>query len=122
MVLGYLAASLTVRAFINMVFLGTASLIATDIQPEAPTGSMVLTTPFTGLFIAYFVFVPAVVVMFLAELLGKRDWLFYVPAGGFVAVVFIGFAYQSSDQGSAYRGQLLPVSIISRSLVGSIAF
>ncbi len=83
---------------------------------------MVFTIPFTALFVAYFAFVPAVVVMLLAELLGKRDWLFYALAGGFVALVFIGFAYQAGDGGFAYRDPLLPVSIVGSGLIGGIAY
>ncbi|KQU74327.1 hypothetical protein ASC75_21375 [Aminobacter sp. DSM 101952] len=122
MVLGYLAASLAAGAFLNLVFLGAAGLMAADMPPDVATGSMVFTIPFTALFVAYFAFVPALVVMLLAELLGKRDWLFYALSGGFVALVFLGFAYQSGDQGFAYRDPLLPVSIIGSGLVGGIAY
>lgn len=122
MVLGYLAASLAASAFLNMVFLGAAGLMAADIPPEVATGSMVFTIPFTALFVAYFAFVPALVVMLLAELLGKRDWLFYALSGGFVALVFLGFAYQGGDPGFAYRDPLLPVSIIGSGLIGGIAY
>lgn len=122
MVLGYLAASLAASAFLNVIFLGAAGLMASDVPPEVATGSMVFTIPFTALFVAYFAFVPAVVVMLLAELLGKRDWLFYALAGGFVALVFIGFAYQSGEGGFAYRDPLLPMSIIGSGLIGGIAY
>lgn len=122
MLLGYLAASLAASAFLNMVFLGAAGLMAADIPPEVATGSMVFTIPFTALFVAYFAFVPALVVMLLAELLGKRDWLFYALSGGFVALVFLGFAYQGGDPGFAYRAPLLPVSIIGSGLIGGIAY
>jgi len=122
MVLGYLAASLAAGAFLNVVFLGAAGLMASDMPPEVATGSMVFTIPFTALFVAYFAFVPALVVMLLAELLGKRDWLFYALSGGFVALVFLGFAYQGGDPGFAYRDPLLPVSIIGSGLIGGIAY
>ncbi|AWC21584.1 hypothetical protein CO731_01036 [Aminobacter sp. MSH1] len=122
MLLGYLAASLAAGAFLNVVFLGAAGLMASDMPPEVATGSMVFTIPFTALFVAYFAFVPALVVMLLAELLGKRDWLFYALSGGFVALVFLGFAYQGGDPGFAYRDPLLPVSIIGSGLIGGIAY
>lgn len=122
MVLGYLAASLAAGAFLNVVFLGAAGLMASDMPLEVATGSMVFTIPFTALFVAYFAFVPALVVMLLAELLGKRDWLFYALSGGFVALVFLGFAYQGGDPGFAYRDPLLPVSIIGSGLIGGIAY
>ena len=99
MVLGYAAASLAASAFLNVILLGAAGLMAADMPPEVATGSMVFSIPFVALFVAYFAFVPAVVVMLLAELLGKRDWLFHALSGGVVALVFIGFAFQSGDIG-----------------------
>lgn len=122
MVLGYLAASLAASAFLNVVFLGAAGLMAADMPPEVATGSMVFTIPFTALFVAYFAFAPALVVMLLAELLGKRDWLFYALSGGFVALVFLGFAYQGGDSSFAYRDPLLPVAIVGSGLIGGIAY
>lgn len=122
MVLGYLAAALAAGAFLNVIFLGAAGLMAPDMPPEVATGSMVFTIPFTALFVAYFAFVPAVIVMVLAELLGKRDWLFYALGGGFVALVFLGFAYQAGDPSFAYQDPLLPVSIIGSGLIGGIAY
>ena len=122
MVLGYAAASLAASAFLNIVVLGVVGFFAPDMPPEVASGSMVFTIPFIALFVAYFAFVPAVVVMLLAELLGKRDWLFYALAGGFVALVFIGFAYQSGEGGFAYRDPLWPVSILGSGLVGGIAY
>lgn len=122
MVLGFLAASLAASAFLNVVFLGVTDVIAPEIPVEVAHGSLVFSIPFVALFVAYFAFVPALVVMLLAELLGKRDWLFYALAGGFVALVFIGFAYRSGDGGFAYRDPLLPVSIIGSGLIGGIAY
>lgn len=122
MVLGYLAASLAASAFLNVIFLGAAGLMAADVPADVTTGSLVFTIPFTALFVAYFAFVPAVVVMLLAELLGKRDWLFYALAGGFVGLIFIGFAYQDGEFGFANRDPLLPLSIIGSGLVGGIAY
>ncbi|MGF7008218.1 hypothetical protein [Aminobacter sp. BE322] len=122
MVLGFLAASLAASAFLNVIFLGVAGVIAPEIPVEVAHGSLVFSIPFVALFVAYFAFVPAVVVMLLAELLGKRDWLFYALAGGFVALIFIGFAYQAGDGGFAYRDPLLPVSIIGSGLIGGIAY
>lgn len=122
MVLGYAVAALAASAFLNVIFLGAVGFFAPDIPEGVAGGSMVVTIPFFALFVAYFAFVPAVVVMLLAELLGKRDWLFYALAGGFVALVFIGFAYQSGEGGFAYRDPLLPVSILGSGLVGGIVY
>ncbi len=46
------------------------------------TGSFIFSIPFVALFVAYFAFIPAVPAIVIAEILGKRDWLFYALAGG----------------------------------------
>ncbi|ODT06892.1 MAG: hypothetical protein ABS58_09585 [Mesorhizobium sp. SCN 65-20] len=122
MVLGFAVASLAASAFLNVILLGAVGFFAPDIPEEVAGSSLVFTIPFIALFVAYFAFVPAVIVMLLAELLGKRDWLFYALSGGFVALVFIGFAYQGGDPGFSYRDPLLPVSIIGSGLIGGIAY
>lgn len=122
MVLGYLAASLAASAFLNIVILGVTGLFAPDMPLGMATGSMLFSIPFVALFVAYFAFVPAVVVMLLAELLGKRDWLFYALGGGVVALVFIGFAYRSGNIDFAYGDPLLPVSIVGSGFAGGIAY
>lgn len=122
MVLGFAAASLAAAAFLNVVFLGATRLATWDMPPEVLSGSMIFSIPFTALVVAYFAFVPAVVVMVLTELLGKRDWLFYALAGGFVGLVLDGLAYQGGDPNFAYMNPLVPVSILGAGVVGGIAY
>lgn len=122
MVVGYLTASLAAGAFLNVVFLGATRLATRDMPPEVISGSMIFSIPFTALVVAYFAFVPTVVAMVLAELLGKRHWLFYALAGGFVGLVLDGFAYQGGDPDFAYMDPLVPVSIIGAGVVGGIAY
>jgi mannose/fructose/N-acetylgalactosamine-specific phosphotransferase system component IIC len=123
MVLGYAAASLAAGAFLNVVFLGFTELIAPDMPPEVATGTMIVTLPVTALIVAYFAFVPAIIAMLLTELLGKRDWLFYALAGGFVALVLVVQGYQSGDADFARYGEpLVPVYMIGAGLVGGIAY
>ena len=88
MVLGYAGASLAASAFPQCIRSAQRAHDGRNMPPEVATGSIVfLDLPFVALFVAYFAFVPAVVVMLLAELLGKRDWLFHALSGGVVALL-----------------------------------
>ena len=123
MVLGYAAASLTASAFLNLVFFGFTELIAPDMPPEVATGTIIVALPITTLIVAYFAFVPAIIAMLLAELLGKRDWLFYALAGGFVALLVVGLGYQSGDADFVRYGEtLVPVYMIGAGMCGGIAY
>ncbi|MEP9374598.1 hypothetical protein [Mesorhizobium sp. KR1-2] len=92
--LGYIGASLASSAFINILALG-----ALGAEPGDPiaTASLVFMIPFMALFMAYFAFFPALLVIFFTEYLGKRDWLTHALGGGGVALVVIGFAFGGAD-------------------------
>ena len=122
MVLGYVTASLAASAFLNLVFLGSVGLDAQEARLVATGGSLVFSIPFVALFVAYFAFVPAIVAMLLAELLGKRDWLFYALAGAAVALAVVGFVYQTHDPLLDLDVALVPLSMIGSGLVGGIAY
>ena len=54
-------------------------------------GSVVFSIPFVALFVAYFAFLPSIPAILLAEMLGKRDWLYHAISGAVVALVVVGF-------------------------------
>ena len=74
---GYAIASLAASAFLHVVFARLAGLREPDVMPAVVMGSLVFSIPFVALFVAYFAFLPAIPAILLAEMLGKRDWLFY---------------------------------------------
>jgi hypothetical protein len=71
---GFVAAVLAASAFIHLLFLGSAGFLEEDVRPVAGA-AMLFSVPFVALFVAYFVFVPSVIAIGVAELLGRRDWL-----------------------------------------------
>ncbi|RWF16291.1 MAG: hypothetical protein EOS64_25340, partial [Mesorhizobium sp.] len=90
--IGYIVASLAASAFLDVLFL--AHLGYTPQHPEpAATASLYFSVPFVALFVAYFAFIPAAAVILIAEVLGRRDWLFYALGGAVIALVFLGFVY-----------------------------
>ena len=93
---GYAVASLAASAFLNILFLASLGYMPEHANPTA-TASLYFSIPFVALFVAYFGFMPAVIVILLAEILGRRDWLFYALAGAVVAAVFLGLIDHAGD-------------------------
>ena len=86
-------------------------------------GSIVFSIPFVALFVAYFAFVPAIPAILLAEILGKRDWLYYAISGavvGWSSSVFIRSAAENWDGDSL--GVSLGLALIGSGMCGGIAY
>jgi hypothetical protein len=88
--IGYIVAAFAAAAFFNVMMLGAAGFFA-DAPPWAVTASFAAGIPFVALITAYYAFVPAMIVIVLTELLGKRDWLTHALGGGVVSLVVMGF-------------------------------
>jgi len=93
---GYVVASLAASAFLNVLFLASVGYVPDDAHPTT-AAALYFSIPFVALFVAYFAFIPAVVVILISEILSRRDWLFYALAGGVVAAAFLGFVHQNAD-------------------------
>lgn len=93
--LGFAAAALAASAFLHLLFLGAQDWSA-DQVPAVLAGSLIFSVPFVALFIAYFALLPAAVVIVMAELLGRRDWLTYALGGGLVGLAVAAFFWQAA--------------------------
>lgn len=131
-IFGYAVAALAASAFLNLVSLGALDW-RPDELPWVVTGSVVFTIPVVALVVAYFAFIPAVPVMLLAEILGKRDWLFHAIGGAVVAAVAVGLSWpfsQGFDPGEgaiividpAVSGPRFIMLVIGSGLVGGFAY
>ncbi|RWD19801.1 hypothetical protein, partial [Mesorhizobium sp.] len=118
---GYIAASLAASAFLNILFLGSLGYTPDQAHPTA-TASLYFSIPFVALFVAYFAFMPATVVILAAEVLGRRDWLFYAIAGGGVAAAFLGFVRQSGDPNFVVTDTSAILAVIGSGMVGGIFY
>ena len=119
---GYAVAALASSAFLNVVFMAWAGFTAVEV-PAMVMGSFMLSIPFVAVFVAYFAFVPAVPAIVLAEVLGKRDWLFYAIAGGIVAVAVLGYFWQASPgTRSTTTDPGLALLIIGAGMCGGIGY
>ncbi|ESY78439.1 hypothetical protein NKI77_20080 [Mesorhizobium opportunistum] len=118
---GYAVASLAASAFLNVLFLASLGYTPEQAHPAA-TASLYFSIPFVALFVAYFAFMPAAVVVLVAEILGRRDWLFYALAGAVVAAVFLGIVDHIGDTTFAVTGTSAIMAVIGSGMVGGIFY
>ncbi|MER8567182.1 hypothetical protein NKH85_03795 [Mesorhizobium sp. M0924] len=118
---GYVIASLAASAFLNILFLASLGYTPEHAHPTA-TASLYFSIPFVALFVAYFAFMPAAVVILISEILRRRDWLFYALAGGIVAAVFLGFVHQNADINFDVTEPRAIAAVIGCGMVGGIFY
>jgi hypothetical protein len=118
---GYVVASLAASAFLNILFLASFGYAPEQMDPTS-NASLVVSIPFVALFVAYFAFMPAAVVVLVAEILGRRDWLFYALAGAVVAGVFLGVVDHSRDTIFAVRDPGAILAVIGGGIVGGLFY
>ncbi|MGX5801632.1 hypothetical protein ACWGS9_10340 [Bradyrhizobium sp. Arg314] len=118
---GYVVASLSASAFLNVLFLAHLGYTPANPEPTA-TASLYFSVPFVALFVAYFAFMPTAVVILIAEALGRRDWLFYALAGAVVAGIFLGFVHRSADINFDVTETNARLAVIGSGMVGGIFY
>ena len=85
---------LAASAFLHLLVLGRLGFDG-DQLPGVIAGSLVFSIPFIALFVAYFALLPAVVVLGITEILGRRDWLTYALGGGAVGIAVAAVFWQA---------------------------
>lgn len=120
---GYAVASFAASAFVNLLMFGSFGL-----APEEMAGAFAsskFTIPFVALLVAYLAFIPSIVVIVAAEVLGRRDWLYYALAGGLVALVMLvvvfGF-YPDADDKEPVLHAWLGATLVGAGFVGGVAY
>lgn len=106
--IAYAMAALAASSFMHIMWLGSLGWTAEE-APWITAGSIVFSIPFVALFVAYFAFVPAALMIGMGEILGARDWLFYAIGGAAIAVAVIAlFWYSGPEPISFADGTPLP--------------
>lgn len=118
---GYAVAALAASAFLHVIFFAWAGFEPKD-APTLTAGSFVFSIPFVALFVAYFAFVPSAVVILVAELLARRDWLFYAIGGGVVAAIFLAFLHQAADPDFEVAGSGPMLAVLGGGIVGGFFY
>ncbi|QKC81031.1 hypothetical protein [Mesorhizobium sp. NZP2077] len=118
---GYAVASLAASAFLNILFLASLGYTPDHAHPTA-TAALYFSIPFVALFVAYFAFMPAVVVILVAEILGRRDWLYYALAGAVVAAAYLGLVDHAQEPTFAVTDTSAIMAVIGGGMVGGIFY
>jgi len=120
---GYAVASLAASGFINLLIFGSFGLAREEIA--GAFASSTFTVPLVTLFVAYLAFIPSIVVIVAAEVLGRRDWLFYALAGGVVGLVVLVAVfgiYPDPDDHDPLLHAWLTAAMIGAGLVGGVTY
>ena len=91
-VLGFFAAALAASAFLHLLYLGAAGQGAQALAFEGME-PLALSVPLVALILANFAFLPALPVILIAELTGRRDWLFHALGGAVVTVLAVALSW-----------------------------
>ncbi|WP_246665985.1 hypothetical protein [Aquamicrobium sp. LC103] len=118
---GYVVASLAAAAFLNLLLLGAVGF-AEEAPADAVTMSVAVTAPFLAMLVAYYAFVPAMAVILVSEILGKRDWLFHAIGGAGVALCVIVLSFMGLEGPLAGDGYSFVAAVIGAGIVGGIAY
>lgn len=119
--IGYVVASLAASAFLNIMVLASLGYTPEHAHPTA-TASLYFSIPFVALFVAYFAFMPAAIVIILSEIFSRRDWLFYALAGAVVAAVFLGFVHRTADANFDVTDTSAVLAVVGCGMVGGIFY
>jgi hypothetical protein len=118
---GYVIASLAASAFLNILFLASLGYTPEHAHPTA-TASLYFSIPFVALFVAYFAFMPAAIVIIVSEIFSRRDWLFYALAGAVVAAVFLAFVHRTADANFDVTNTSAVLAVVGCGMVGGIFY
>jgi hypothetical protein len=127
-ILGYAVAALAASAFLHLVTLGPAGFAEGE-QPGA-LGSLLFSATAIAMLAAYFAFIPSLAVILIAEVSGRRDWLFYALGGIFVAVAVLSLFWLRSGEGfgaaatgaTVFSDTRFAAVMIGSGIVGGIAY
>lgn len=122
---GYGAASLAASLFLNVVVLWSLGWQAAEL-PAVMAGSMLISVPLLGLFVAYFAFAPAAFAIALAEIFSLRDWLYHAAAGGAAGLVVDGYFVwatpDGAEVGQPFAFPALTMALAAAGIVGGMAY
>ena len=96
-IFGYAVAALAASTFLHLVTLGAAGFA--EAEQAGAASSLLFSAIAIAVLAAYFAFIPSLPVILIAEVSGRRDWLFYALGGIFVAVAVLNLFWLRSGEG-----------------------
>lgn len=114
--LGYAAAALSASAFMNIVIIGATGIEAGETE-EIRRAGLIFSVAVGTLFVGYFAFLPAMAAIVIAEIAGKRDWLFYAIGGAVVGAVVVTLFWASGRE--ADNDPAIVMMVIAAGITGA---
>ena len=118
--IGFFCASLGASAFLHLLVLGGMSWTGEEIAFVA--GGFLFSVPFVALFVGYFAFLPAMIVILLAEFLQRSDWLFFALAGGAAGLAVAYFDRFQLRGDAAPQEATIAMALGATGIVGGICY
>ena len=113
---GYLLACLAAAAMLGILAFATGQTAPGDELGPYALPALIGMAPIIAIFVAYFAFLPAILIVALAEWFGWRSWLAYALGGGLVGVAV--YVLQSATRGDTPASELLPIMAASGIVAG----
>lgn len=121
MVLGFAVAAMAASLFVHLVLIGVSHNTGEDLNGLI-AGSLFVSIPFAALLIGYYAFLPGIVVLVLAELLSRRDWLFYALGGASASLPFLSRMLAGGSADVGVTNSFVAPLALGAGMVGGVAY
>lgn len=117
---GFIFASLGASAFLHALILGAMPLTGEEFAFAA--GGLLVSVPFVALFVGNLAFLPAMILILVAEFLGRRDWLYFALAGGGAGLVVSYFYRFHAADASTLDPTTTALALCATGMVGGLCY
>lgn len=121
MLVGFATAAIAASLFMNVLMFSTFDLVAGEYGVVSRPGFWVSVAFFT-FFTAYLAFIPVCILIIYAEILARRDWLFYALAGAACALYVLAWSWMDPAAHPATANPGFAAAAIAAGMVAGIAY
>jgi len=119
---GYIAAALAASAALHVLLLPTLGFTPDEVG-FILTGGAIVSIPFVAILVAWFAFLPFLLVVLVAEFLGGRSWLYYALAGALTGIVVDGVVWQGAEPAATLATEPRFIAVlVAAGIVGGSAY
>jgi hypothetical protein len=120
---GYIAAALAASAALHVLLLPALGFTPDEVGFILTGGGAMVSIPFVAILVAWFAFLPFLVVVLVAEFLGGRSWLYYALTGALTGIVVDGLAWRSVDPAATLATEpRFIAALVAAGIVGGSAY
>lgn len=114
---GFGLSCLAASFFLHLLLLGGVRWMSGG-QEDA---FILFSVTFVALMIAYLAFFPALIIIVVAESLGRRDWLFFAISGGALAALLSAFALSVRNADGPFMPSMVAAGIVAGIVYWAVA-